>query len=269
MTTSGYPLFSIANLVDIFVNRNFGLPKKVNKDVKIFVFQHFPVRLPECFENRAIYIPIHGGNAPSDGAMSDTSEPSISKYNVYLNEMTQIYWIGKHYQELGNPEYIGFAHYRRCLEWSAELLLPNRLFASKYISLMSNRELFIDCHGADWLNRFLNEFRKVFSDFEYGDVDEYWDARTLYIANNLITDRTTFMRYFEFIERCIGICIRLLQDNLSIFELLDRSRRRQFSFILERMTSYWIWHEKRRKDIKVICSRLRCYDIDNGLTAVR
>ena len=60
----------------------------------------------------------------------------------------------------------------------------------------------------------------------------------------------------------------ILRNNIIEFESMKKSDRRQFSFIMERMTSYWIWHEKRHGRINVITSRLRCYDIDNGMTSV-
>ena len=37
MNTSGYSLFSIVNLVDIFVNRSLGMTKDVNKDLRFYL----------------------------------------------------------------------------------------------------------------------------------------------------------------------------------------------------------------------------------------
>ena len=47
--------------------------------------------------------------------MKDTDEPSIctDKTNAFLSEYTSIWWLWKHYAEIGNPEYIAFLHYRR------------------------------------------------------------------------------------------------------------------------------------------------------------
>ncbi len=269
MKESCYPRFSIANLVDRLLNRRFVLPDKVDKDIKIFVFQHFNVELPECFADRSIYVPLQGGKQHSVCVLRDDTPPSIAEYNVYLNEMTQIYWVGKHYDQLGNPEFVGFAHYRRCLDWNPQLLSPGVVFASRFVSHLSNWNFFVSCHGDKWLNKFMKEFHRVFDSGDYFDIDEYWKTRTMYIANNFITDRDTFLRYFSFTEKVLKICLEMLAKHIDEFRQMNKSQRRQFSYIMERVTSYWIWHEKMAGRIKVVSSRLRCYDIDNGLSSVR
>ena len=263
-----YHPFTLSRVADIFLNRKFDLPEQIDKDIKIFVFQHFKVDLPECFKNRSVYIPILGGKDDAD-LLSDVSDPSISKYNKYLNEMTQIYWVSKHYQQLGNPEYVGFAHYRRCLDWNPKLLSPGVVIASVTVTYHSIRRFFVSCHGERWLNLYMDEFKRVFSDGEYADIENFWESHVGYMSNNFITDRETFQRYFSFAEKCLDICIRLLNENMMHFCQMTPNGLRQFGFIMERMTSYWIWHEKRRGKIKVISARLKCYQINNGITAVR
>ena len=271
MEIVGYPLFSLANIADRVVNRRFPAPGKIHANIKIFVFQHFETKLPECFDDRSIYVPIHAGSTMSDidipDALRDDTMPSISEFNIYLNEMTAIYWVGKHIAEIGNPDYIGFAHYRRCLDWTPRLLKPGIVFASRFVSCATNRRFFTDCHSSEWLDLFLSRFREL-SD-EYGDVEAFWRTHSMYIANNFITDRDTFLRYFAFVEQCLEICIDILKDNKQAFQAMSASGRRQFSFIMERMTAYWIWHEKKNRRINVVSSRLKCYDIDNNLTSVR
>ena len=270
MKLVSYPFFSLANIIDHIANRRFSLPVNVDKDIRIFVFQHFETILPECFANSSIYVPIQCGRALHEsmrGTIGDDTEPSISSLNPFLNEMTAIYWIGKHYHEVGNPEYVGFAHYRRCLDWAPSLLTPGVVFASTFVSRVTNRCLFVSCHGEKWLDLFMKRFRSEFC--ECRDIDDFWDSHFMYIANNFITDRKTFLRYFAFVERCLRICEELIAKHKLEFNVMSISMKRQFSFIMERMTSYWIWHEKRKKSIAVISSRLKCYAIDNNMTAVR
>lgn len=88
------------------------------------------------------------------------------------------------------------------------------------------------------------EFKKVFVGQEYDDIEKFWQSHCLYVANNFITDKESFLRYFHFIEKCLEICIRLLRGNMAQFQSMDKGQRRQFGYIMERMTSYWIWHEK-------------------------
>lgn len=48
-----------------------------------------------------------------EGMIGDNTGENISKDNPRYNELSAQYWVWKHYEEIGNPEYIGFMHYRR------------------------------------------------------------------------------------------------------------------------------------------------------------
>lgn len=105
---------------------------KDNLNVKILVGYHKPATLIK----NEIFEPIHLGRAlatesSKDGEMSqedyqwmldnmigdDTGE-NISNQNRYLNEMTALFWAWKNYDKLGNPDYLGFCHYRRVLDFN-------------------------------------------------------------------------------------------------------------------------------------------------------
>lgn len=53
-----------------------------------------------------------GGEYPAE-CLDDGKGESISRLNDSLNEMTAVYWLWKHYEELGNPEHILVSQYRR------------------------------------------------------------------------------------------------------------------------------------------------------------
>ncbi len=98
-----------------------------NPKVKILVGYHKPAVLLKD----EILTPIHLGRAlateaSKDGEMSkedfewmcknmigDDTGDNISHLNRYFCELTGIYWAWKNYDKLGNPDYIGFMHYRR------------------------------------------------------------------------------------------------------------------------------------------------------------
>lgn len=100
--------------------------------VKILVGYHKPATLLKS----DVFVPIHLGRAlateaSKDGAMSqddyqwmldnmigDDTGDNISNLNRELCEITALYWAWKNYEKLGNPEYIGFMHYRRFLSFS-------------------------------------------------------------------------------------------------------------------------------------------------------
>lgn len=90
--------------------------------IKILIACHLPCHLPQG----DIFVPVHGGRVLKrrmcDRAtqkwlekwtIGDDSGENISRKNGRYNEMTVIYWAWKNYAQLGNPEYIGFMHYRR------------------------------------------------------------------------------------------------------------------------------------------------------------
>ncbi|PCH31293.1 hypothetical protein BGS46_00015, partial [Campylobacter sp. 113] len=98
-----------------------------NKKIKILIGYHKPAVLLKD----EILTPIHLGRslttqASKDGKLSkedfdwmlenmigDDTGNNISHLNRYFCELTGIYWAWKNYDKLGNPDYIGFMHYRR------------------------------------------------------------------------------------------------------------------------------------------------------------
>ena len=102
--------------------------------VKILISYHKPAVLLKD----EVLTPIHVGRAlatesSKDGSMSeedykwmlenmigDDTGDNISHLNRTLNELTSMYWAWKNYDKLGNPDYIGFMHYRRHLNFNID-----------------------------------------------------------------------------------------------------------------------------------------------------
>lgn len=72
-----------------------------------------------------VFIPVQTGRAVSDdifGEMiGDDTGKNISGLNPNFCELTAIYWAWKNYDKIGNPDYIGFMHYRRHFVFNKEL----------------------------------------------------------------------------------------------------------------------------------------------------
>ncbi len=101
---------------------------------KILIGYHKPTIL---FKNNVL-TPIHLGRdlataASKDGKISpddyqwlvdnmvgDNTGDNISSKNRLYAELTGLYWAWKNYDQLGNPDYIGFMHYRRLLNFSKD-----------------------------------------------------------------------------------------------------------------------------------------------------
>ena len=83
------------------------------KDIKIFVTYKDKHKIIKS----DIITPIQTGRAIADevfeGMIGDDTGDNISKENPKYNELSAQYWVWKHYEEIGNPNYIGFRHYRR------------------------------------------------------------------------------------------------------------------------------------------------------------
>lgn len=87
---------------------------------KIIISCHQPCHIPQG----EAFLAVEGGRALARGdgparrwlranALGDDSGENISRKNRRYNELTVIYWAWKNFQKLGNPDYIGFMHYRR------------------------------------------------------------------------------------------------------------------------------------------------------------
>lgn len=95
--------------------------------VKILVACHKPGTLL----GNGVFTPIHVGRGPARSRAEESPEAraefawmlkhmigddtgdNISAKNARFNELTAVYWAWKNYVELGDPDYVGLAHYRR------------------------------------------------------------------------------------------------------------------------------------------------------------
>ncbi len=85
------------------------LNKRTSADFACYVVTHKDAQLPALPDGYRI---IHAGHAQSTqtfGDVVDDSGDNISRLNLYLNEITALYWIWKHTRHA----FIGFVHYRR------------------------------------------------------------------------------------------------------------------------------------------------------------
>ncbi len=85
------------------------LNKRTSADFACYVVTHKDAQLPALPDGYRI---IHAGHAQATqtfGDVVDDSGDNISRLNLYLNEITALYWIWKHTRHA----FIGFVHYRR------------------------------------------------------------------------------------------------------------------------------------------------------------
>lgn len=93
--------------------------------IKILSVYHKPAPL---MNDKDVFIPIHGGRElflkqakcnPEiytwmlENTVGDNTGDNISLSNWKYNELTVIYWAYKNWEKIGDPDYVGFTHYRR------------------------------------------------------------------------------------------------------------------------------------------------------------
>ena len=76
-----------------------------------------------------------------------------------------------------------------------------------------------------------------------------------------ITDRDTFFRYFTFIRRYISLFMSEIDKDEAAFSSAPPVQKRFYGYMLEQLTSYWIWHERRTKSSKVITTCVDDFDV--------
>lgn len=266
---AGHPRWSRHWFADLVFNRRFRPPADSGgKSIRIAVVTHGPTTLPGVFRNSDIYFPIQAGrsiNPAISDIIGDNTAPSISNLNPYLNEMTAIYWLGKHYDEIGNPDFIGFDHYRRFLDWSPKLLKPGVALLTKNAILHPAKQFLGESHGdaAGYTDIFMGEFMREFSDGTYEDIHDFWKTHLYFGCNCFITDRDTFLRYSNFISRCMSVCQNAMTKDQDRLATLSPLERRKYGFIMELVGGYWFWHEQRHGRLKTKGTRLRFYNISN------
>lgn len=174
--------------------------------------------------------------------INDNTGDNISDKNLYIGEMTGMYWLWKNYEKIGNPEYIGTCHYRRFFiekditdyqNYDIIGIYNKSIFpVSMYQQYCSNknhsRELFdylIDSLGEQGSIIARNYFNNNLSIFKQ--------------CNMFIMKKEIFFKYCEFIFRMIDRAWNFIDPQNSLNNLIDEDKR-VISFAIERFTSFWL-----------------------------
>lgn len=214
----------------------------MQQNLKIFVCYSFdtPI-LPEL--NNDIFVPVKCGGYQNDKIVysDDSIDTNVSKYNKYINEMSMIYWLGKNQNIIDNLEYIGTAHYRRIfdIDYSNISLNENQIYVNAEKQFASIYKSYCVYHKQSDLDLFISEFINVFPDL-HDIFMSYLNQNILFKCNMFIMHKNNFIKYYNFIEKCINICLLKLLPNIDLTPR-DNYQQRALGFILERMTSFWYY----------------------------
>lgn len=207
------------------------------------------IKIPVCYSfettyldefSKDIYVPIGCGGYTSDKMkfLDNSGEDNISKYNVYLNEMTMIYWLGKNYDKLGNPDFIGTAQYRRYLQFDINELKENTILCTATKNPVSIYSTYCYFHNKNDINTFIFRLVKYIPSIRV-PLQDYLNQNLTFRCNLFVFSKKLFFEYYNFIEACIKVAIEILPE----LKLDERTvyQKRALGFILERMTGFWIF----------------------------
>lgn len=263
-----------------------------NPSIKILVGYHKPAKLLKD----EILTPIHLGRAlatqaSKDGEMSkedfewmcenmigDDTGDNISHLNRYFCELTGIYWAWKNYDKLGNPNYIGFMHYRRhfifdekddalyykttsCSYYQSKFY-KNSLFSllKKYNFLTTNMHInkstvkeYYQEDGVKYGNHIARDFdvlaktiKKIDKEFYNSFLHFSHFNVHMGIANMFIMDRDMFFAYCKLIFDILFQVHKKL-----IYMGRSEEEKRAIGFLSERLMGAFIYYSLSKRDIKI------------------
>lgn len=190
------------------------------KDIKIFVTYKDKHKLIKS----DIITPIQTGRAIADekfeGMIGDDTGDNISKDNPKYNELSAQYWVWKHYEEIGNPEYVGFMHYRR------HFLFDESVDLSEKKTWLPGMSLYhFECINKDYLKLLSDE--KILS-----QLSDNPDVIVLKPYNiNLFSNNDLYMR-----EHYISTILGAKRINWDVFYDVISDLYPQYKNILDKFT---------------------------------
>ena len=223
-----------------------------------------------------IFTPIQTGRAIADevfGEMigDDTGE-HISNKNPYFCEMSAIYWAWKNYEQLGNPEYIGFMHYRRHLLFNPDVKFSNDVIKYKSIDDDYLNNALSEHEVSQYLDRYdilagqfyttnksieaqyaQHHSRKDFLITEeiikkshpdyYNTFLKCKKSKSGYYLNMFVMPKKMFFEYCEFIFSVLFECV-------DQFNMDGRDEYQRRLFISERLTNVFL-EKKKQEGVRV------------------
>ena len=222
-----------------------------NSHLRVAVVFHRDFRVLKCFRNADIYFKIHAGSKISArcirDAICDDAGENISDKNCLVNEITAIYWLWKHYHEIGNPDYIGLMHYRRHLDFQMDDLSENQIVAGEIDAKMSVRDFYAKIHHVEDLDLFCENLKREFLGATVAEkLDKFLRQNMLCPCNMFVMSRTKFLEYAEFMNKCLAVEFGMMQRHEINLTMRVGFQKRVYGYILERMTAFWLFMQQEK-----------------------
>lgn len=217
--------------------------------------------LPTVEKYPDIFVPILGGSVHGvpdhlffQNMQHDDCGDNISYLNPQISEHSCIYWMYKHYQELGNPDMIGLCHYRRFFDLDYNNLDPKMLYLKRGKNNHSEwpRSVLHSFIGIPCTQLIIDSIIYDQPDFK-DDIDMVLDDYDFFDKDMFIVPRHVFFGYMRYMMRCYRV---LFSSQLKIiilrwavdhpcYDLGTIIYRRGMSYVLEFLTAVFFTHLQR------------------------
>lgn len=222
----------------------------------------FNCEIPEQFNHDPYVLIGCGGFKSNKMAFTDDIGQNISQYNEYVNEMSLTYWISKNYNIIGDPEYIGLAHYRRRLEYEDWMLQPNNIICECENYKMNIYQNYCCCHVKADFDFILNKVHSTFPESLFKSFISFCNQSLNFGRNLFIMNKNKFMQYSGFINQFINMMIYEYFPSSDISRR-DKYQKRAFAFLLERLTGFWIYDQMMSNSATVSVVPMKTFDINS------
>ncbi len=258
--------------------------------IKILVGYHEPASLIQS----EVFVPIHLGRAlvkeenPKSenlrwlkkSMIGDDTGDNISHLNKCYAELTGIYWAWKNYKKLGNPDYIGFFHYRRLMLFEDRCSLQEALSTSAILRRIRDTDVcLLEKVGAysKISKRYMESIRAQYNEI-HQSVDceilegviknkypemlpalhTIYDSEKISWKNIFVMKRDLFMEYCSFLFELMKEV-----EKLSHWRSHDKTELRVVGFLSEIVLNVWFLHQERiGKNYKI--EYLRQFSYEKG-----
>ena len=245
----------------------------VNK-VKIFVSYHKKAPLIKS----DVFVPIEVGralktseNSLEDFMIGDNEGENISDKNARYCELTAQYYVWKNYEKLGNPEYVGFVHYRRLFNFNQDIKYQASIYSGNIFDQLmldsqnienqienydmiipepvklKDRSIAIHYGNGHHINDYkiaLNILLEKYPEYKE-TVKDYNKSHSGYFTNCYIMKREEFFKYMEW------LFLILFEADKKIPEYSDIYDNRVIGFIAERLFGIYVTQMQKEQKTKI------------------
>ncbi len=230
------------------------------EDFCIYVVTYGDKKIDEPPEGYKI---IHAGRALSKdlGYLGDDTGDNISHLNVYLNEITALYWMWKN----TSHTVIGLCHYRRFFTMAESVSFAREKILTKdaALKLLERYDVIVSTIGFEMIIQhelIKNDCGEELAKFAEGVIkkhllktqpdylesfEQVMNSVAIYKCHLLIMHRNIFDAYCKWL---FSFYLDVTDEILRTVELSDLpfTPRRLIAFLAERMLTIWLWKNRLR-----------------------